>query len=231
MLATSGRFSVDQILEAVVDGALVDFGLKAANPPDIAVDEDAAPIRRLLLNGIRETTPFSDILGPLYMSIRSSGKARTLGQWFTLQPVAAFMNSILLERRLPARAADGPLLAVCDPCCGSGVQLLNSASAIYQTGGSEALLGWSFTGIDLDNLCAKIAAFGMLANSTLHGIPVGELLIYRGDSLTPPDRWCVVVHATALQVPLAFIAPALSPSRTEAIQAAGCTRVEQLRLF
>lgn len=45
------------------------------------------------------------------------------------------------------------------------------------TGGREALLGCSFAGIDLDNLCAKIAALGMLANSALDGLPVGELLI------------------------------------------------------
>lgn len=60
---------------------------------------------------------------------------------------------------------------------GSGVPLLGTAAEIYRTGGREALLGWSFAGIDLDNLCAKIAALGMLANSALDGLPVGELLI------------------------------------------------------
>lgn len=61
---------------------------------------------------------------------------------------------------------------------GSGVLLLGAAAEIYRTGGREALLlGWSFAGNDHDNLCAKIAALGMLVNSALDGLPVGELLI------------------------------------------------------
>lgn len=231
LFATSGRVSVDQVLEAVVDGALVGFGLKAATPPGTELETDAAPIRHQLLRGIREAPPFTDVLGPLYMSMRSTGKARALGQWFTPQPVAAFMNAILLDGCSEVEPCDTRLRSMCDPCCGSGVQLLNAAAAIYRAGGREAVLRWSFTGIDLDNLCAKITAFAILANAALHGIPVGELLVYRGNSLAAPDQWRVIVHATAPQVPAAAVVPALAASRTRAIRNASLMLHEQLRLF
>ena len=232
IIKACGRFTPDQIFEAVVDGALIRLGVNAAEPVGEDLERIAGPLREQLADTVLHSPPFADILGEAYMALRSNGKAKQLGQWFTPQPVAMAMNEIMMADVMAHEPTDQDrLLSMCDPCCGSGVQLLSAAAALHGHAGPAVLRRWSFTGIDLDNLCAKMTALAMLANCALHDLPVGELVVYRGNSLMPAACWRVIVHATAPDAPITRVAPALHPVRTKAIREAAATMGEQLSLF
>lgn len=231
IMKACGRFGPEQIFEAVVDGALVDLGIKAAGPVGEDLERIAQPIREAFADKVLRSPPFEDILGETYMALRSNGKAKQLGKWFTPQSVATAMNELMFGGAMPEDPHEDRLLSMCDPCCGSGVQLLSAAAALYRYGGAAALRLWSFCGIDLDTLCAKMTALAMFANCTLHDLPVGELVVYRGNSLAPAHCWQVIVHATAPDRPITCVAPALHPTRTEAIREAARAVGEQLSLF
>lgn len=137
IIRACGRFGPEQIFEAVVDGTLIELGINAAEPADEDLEQIANPIRAHLAETILRSPPFHDILGEAYMALRSNGKAKQLGQWFTPQSVAAAMSELMLSGPTCEDPGQDRLLSMCDPCCGSGVQLLSAAAALHRRGGSR----------------------------------------------------------------------------------------------
>lgn len=74
--------------------------------------------------------------------------------------------------------------------------------------------------MDRDPLCAGITAAQLLVNQWIHQVPLGELVVYAGDTLGLVDDWQVVVHQVTQPLPPCSVLPALHPSRTEAVKAA-----------
>lgn len=156
---------------------------------------------------------FSDVLGPTYMELGSRWGRQSLGQFFTPQPVARMMSEMSA-----GVSPEGRVIRACDPACGSGVMMLSLAQTVLQNEGPDTLRRYSFTGADLDGLCARMMALQFLANCAIHEIEVGELIVLHGNSLMPWVKMDVVVHATSPSFPGEEVAPAKHPSRLHAIQ-------------
>lgn len=86
-----------------------------------------------------------DILGQVYMEWNMSNKYR--GQFFTPKHVASMMASML-----------NPKGRVLDPCCGSGVMLVEAIKVMN----IETLDRSSFYGQDIDLTCVKMCALNLL---------------------------------------------------------------------
>lgn len=162
--------------------------------------------------------PWTDILGPVYMDLGSRWGKQTLGQFFTPQSIATMMSMMSVFGM--EEAPDNKVIRACDPACGSGVMMLSLAQAVLKQGGPEALKRHSFTGVDLDPICARTMALQFMANCAIHQIEVGELVVLHGNSLLPWENMDVVVHATSPSFPRNEAAPALHPARLEAISQA-----------
>jgi len=88
-----------------------------------------------------------EYLGGIYMEIVGNYSAQGMGQYFTPQPVCDMMAQLTIPN------TEDEALRVADPACGSG-RLLHSAAKLLPT---EA----HFTGIDLDSICAHMAALNL----------------------------------------------------------------------
>lgn len=92
--------------------------------------------------------------------------------------------------------------------------------------GKAALAHWSISAIDLNNLCARICAAQVLSNLLVHSGTLGELVVYQGNALGPPDSLQVVVHTTVADLTPDLVLPALNPSRVAALRAAAALAPE-----
>lgn len=87
-----------------------------------------------------------DILGYIFTQLNLNNKSK--GQFFTPEHLAEFMSYCVQENaKLP--------LSVADPCCGSGVLLLQFATAKLK---EDINVGYNvvFYGTDIDELCAMM---------------------------------------------------------------------------
>lgn len=112
---------------------------------------------QLLQYEMRETN--SDVLGELYMNWNLSNKLK--GQFFTPKNVASMMAQI-----------NNPMGFIIDPCCGSGVMLVECIKVMTQ----EKLDKSIFFGQDIDMTCVKMTALN-LCFFNVHGY------VIQGDSL------------------------------------------------
>jgi hypothetical protein len=180
---------------------------------------------------VESEAPLVDVLGPLYMALRSGGARDRLGQFFTPWSIASMMAAMTCGERAPSAERPGELVRACDPCCGSGVMMMAFASHVATRFGPAELRHLSLLGCDLDPYCARMMAVQMMMNCSVHRIQVGELIVLQGNSLLPSKDMSVVLHASA---PSAQTAPALHPRRLEALASAARSHpdaLEQLPLF
>lgn len=98
----------------------------------------------LLQQGMKDTN--DDILGLLYMDWNQCNKFR--GQFFTPKHVASMMAHITAPK-------GGRIL---DPCCGSGIMLVESIKIMT----NEELDKATFYGQDIDLTCVKMCALNLL---------------------------------------------------------------------
>lgn len=226
----SGRFRSHDTLRWFLATALARFGLKTSETPPADTQGDFLSLTDEYLALVRGAAPFTDILGPAYMLLASHGGRSILGQYFTPQSVADAMALMTLGDS-PAPEEDGRLITVCDPTAGSGVMCLSMCRAVLRQGDPSALARYSVTLIDLDLYCAHMAAVQFLCNLAAHGLTLGEVVVYHGNSLLPEDGLRVVVHATA-QAHSNTVLPAAAPLRCTMIRdAATAAGVGQLPLF
>ncbi|MCC1496780.1 N-6 DNA methylase [Alcanivorax sp. 1008] len=134
---------------------------------------------------LRQSEPFSDILGPLYEELASRGYKSQMGQFFTPSHVCDVMAMINLSDLMAAISSGdiskGPV-RVLDPAVGAGGLLLGAARLVFNSR-PLALERLSLTGIDLDHLCARLAAVQLMSGVNSCGIPLAEIDIRIGDSL------------------------------------------------
>ena len=107
--------------------------------------------------------------------------------------------------------------------------LLATCQEVIDLYGKDDLVNWSFTGIDLDLCCASMTAAQLLANTYIHQVSIGEIVVYRGNGLDP-DNCEVLLHAVSKYVNLA-LPEAKAPERVEAIREAVAMPEQQITLF
>lgn len=149
--------------------------------------------------GVAQSDPYADVLGDLYMQIRSRYAGQSLGQYFTPSSIARLICSINLTDWKPKA---GPIVeqltTLQEPASGSGALLLQAAATLYEAHGPDALVQWAFIATDIDPLCAQMTAIQLLANAMVWQAPFGRLLVRHANGLQPiedtqPHQ--VVIHA------------------------------------
>jgi hypothetical protein len=233
-LARRGDHRPDEWLRFLTMDVLAGFGERLETPWDerrhTALFELSGLYGRLVAEN-----PWRDILGAVYMELSAHGQRKWMGQYFTPQSVADFMAEINTGDLDPAAHPKDRFITVLEPTSGAGILLLSVCNTIAIKHGSDALRRLSLTAIDLDPLCARMTACQLLANAAMHG-PLGEILVYRGNSLGNPADLEVITHRLAAPPciagrpePLPEVLPALAPQRLAAVTAAIESR--QLSLF
>lgn len=164
-------------------------------PIDVARDEYVATAHLVAHyeSDLRAHPPFTDLLGVIYMDLGSHYSRAAMAQYFTPKPVADLMAGLNCPSELPGDR----LLRVLEPSAGSGVMLLAMLERIVELHGIEALRRVSVTGIDLDQLCCRMAAVQILASMSLIDAPIGELHILHGNSLGPLDQLVTLIHCSS----------------------------------
>lgn len=225
------RYQAHDLFSWLLDDVLADLtGQRKKNPPPIEAIEDIRELAKRYAECVIESPCCDDVLGPIYEEVSAHGQKKWMGQYFTPQPLARMMAKMTLGVSPPRPSENKPLLNVLEPASGSGVMLLAICQEIIEVQGIEALANWSLTAVDLDSYCARMTAAQLLANCFIHGMTLGELVVYRGNSLSPDMRMEVIIHATAKGVELHEVAPATHPARLEAIEAAAQASNEQGQL-
>lgn len=216
-----------------LDDCLATFGRHIVDLPPESARSVLFELGGLYAREVRESRPFLDVLGQAYMELASNGQRKWLGQFFTPWPVAEMMARMQLGTDpIPADR----LTRVHDPAMGSGVMLLAFAAAVADQLGPETLQWFSFSGIDLDAVCARMTPLQLLANVLIHQLTVGEILAYHGNALLDPAELAVVVHLARSDLPEPF-APASDPRNVTAVveaakmRAASPSMPAQLTLF
>lgn len=179
---------------------------------------------KLYEDPVLDCEPFTDILGPVYMDLASRWGRSALGQFFTPQSIAVMMSTMTIGDEEPR----GRLVTACDPTCGSGVMLLSLAQVLLRQDEPDRLRRYSFTGVDLDPICARMTVMQFMANCAIHKLEVGELVVFWGDRLLPWTKMDLLVHATSPSLLPDEVVPDAHPARVLAIQAAAQS---QLPLF
>ena len=101
---------------------------------------------RAMAELLRETEKGDqEVLGDLYMEIRSGWDGKGMGQYFTPWPICD-----MKARMVIADEDQGQIKTACDPCCGSGRNLLAAAKLLHPDS--------HFTAIDNDLTCASMTA-------------------------------------------------------------------------
>lgn len=104
-----------------------------------------------------------DALGGVYMHLASNYSAKGMGQFFTPAPMCDMMAGLTIGDN----AEEEP--RILDPACGSGRMLISAAKLLPAK--------THLTGIDMDRVCAHMAAVNLCLFNA-HGV------IYHGNSLS-----------------------------------------------
>lgn len=94
---------------------------------------------------------YCDVLGPVYMEVRSNWKGSALGQFFTPWSLC------LLNAKLIIGDNYKPGMTVHDPCVGSASMLLAARAHVAQEAGREMASRMRCSGQDIDPLCCDMA--------------------------------------------------------------------------
>jgi hypothetical protein len=232
--ARRGDHRPDEWLRFLTMDVLAGFGEPLETPWDAQRHAALFELSGLYGRLVAEN-PWRDILGAVYMELSAHGQRKWMGQYFTPQSVADFMAEINTGDLDPAAHPKDRFVTILEPTSGAGILLLSVCNTVAMKHGVEALRRLSLTAIDLDPLCARMTACQLLANAALHG-PLGEILVYRGNSLGNPADLEVVTHRLAAPrrvggspEPIPEVLPARAPQRLAAVTAA--TESRQLSLF
>lgn len=188
-------------------GAFLDLMLKGARSggvikPAGETEEAALALLPHYAEAVQKNPPLTDLLAALYMAMVSHWQAQGMGQYFTPADLCEVMAEMNLWDFPPGKLEHR--YTVHDPACGSGSMLLAAGRVVLRRGGNELLSYLSFTGVDLDPICAKMCAVQWIANSAMHDATPGEVVVWCGNSISQEMRELVFhgEHKRWMQQPL-----------------------------
>lgn len=220
------RFRHGEMFRWMLSEALVLLGLPPWEPVPDEAKEQVHSSLRVYEEEVAANPPFTDVLGETYMALATAWGRSNMGQYFTPQTIARLMASMTLDDSVPTDSTR--LITACDPAVGSGVMMLSLLQEVMARHGPEALTRFSVTGIDLDPVCARMFPLQVIANCSIHGLVVGEVVAYHGNALADLSGLRPVLHATA---PGVKAPPASSRARLQAVANAAAQHAGQLALF
>lgn len=184
-------YSAVQWFSWMLDDCMAGFGVKLQTPWEQGQHDKLFELGGLYSKAVSEN-PYRDILGEIYQELSSSYGKKSFGQYFTPDTVAMMMAQI--------ETSDTPLdgeriVRVFEPAIGSGVMLLAFVRCVLAKR-PDKLRTMSFSGIDLDSTCVKMATLQLLANNMLHAGNIGEIAVYQGNTLGDPKDLNLYFHAS-----------------------------------
>ncbi len=215
-------FGVDKYFDWLLDDCLAVFGRRIEAVPPEKARERISELAGLYAEEVIRAEPFDDVLGGIYMEISSRFKCKSMGQYFTPEPIARMMAEISFSIDDTKH-----LTSVCDPACGAGVMLLSCAKVALQRGNPLSKVG--FYAVDLDGVCARMSALQLMANAFINRLDLGEVLVYHGNALGDCEAWVPVVHATHKGLPESEILPEFV--HRERVSVAATEQAEQGRVL
>ena len=151
-----------------------------------------------------ESLPYEDILGLTYMELGSRGGRQMLGQFFSPSGVTRTLARMsFVEEPI----SELPYLKGLEPACGSGAMVLATEEVRAELGGCKPMV---WVCIDLDGLCARMAAVQLAANR----IPA---VVLQADSMTFPGA--LGQEKAELIWPILPDWPSISAAQAEALVA------------
>ncbi|MDH5217812.1 MAG: SAM-dependent methyltransferase [Gammaproteobacteria bacterium] len=220
------RYQIHELFQWLLDDVIADLTQsKKKNPPPAEAIPVIRDLAGLYAQAVTCADPFDDILGNVYQELASHGAKKWMGQYFTPMPVARMMAKFNLMGERP----NSRLIKVLEPACGSGVLLMAICQEVIERYGKADLVNWSLTGIDLDRYCASMTAAQLLANTYIHQVSIGEIVVYRGNAFNP-ESCDVLLHAVSKHVELP-LPLAKAPERIEVIREALVMPKKQMGLF
>ena len=224
MKLISPRYQIHEWFSWFLDDCLAPWkNLSTDNLPPEDTRETLFELGKSYAAIVASDEPFYDHLSWVYMDLASHGQQKVMGQYFTPSPVSELMAMITIGEIDPdrlTRIADGA-------GCGAGSMLLAAARLIYSQAPAH-IARCSFTGIDLDYTCIRMATLQFLANHVIHGCHAGELLFYRGNGLLPITELDVYWHSSHPAIDAADVPPALHPCREAALQHSASIKAPQM---
>ncbi len=102
---------------------------------------------------------YSDLLGPVYMEIRSNWGRNSLGQYFTPWTICRAMAQMSIhdDGDLRDKLERGERVTACDPAIGSGATMLAFRGAVAEKYGRRAADRLVLYGQDIDMTCVRMA--------------------------------------------------------------------------
>lgn len=130
----------------------------------------------------------------LYDRLNEASKEAGLDALFRFSPQTPKSSEYFVKRFGQAFIPHFKPITVCDPCCGSGVMFLASASALPRWATSMGLV--RFYGVDIDALCCQMATVNLMLYG-LNGFSIKcALACTEGELATLPEpRRAMVVEA------------------------------------
>lgn len=188
------QFRGSQVLRWLLDVILFQIGT-TKSPPDVPIE--AIPIVQKCMatyaDAVRQSDPFEDLLGTVYMNLATKYARDGLAQYFSPATMARLTAELIWT---PPDYSRDQLVSALEPCVGSGAKLLAMMRKVLDDDGPSKLLKWSLTGVDLDPVCAKMFAVQMMSNVMFKELPIGEIVAIHGDSLVPSRVWNLVLHVS-----------------------------------
>lgn len=101
---------------------------------------------------------YYDVLGDVYMQVRSAWAGSKLGQYFTPWQLCLMMAEMqIVGDDMAAKVAAREIITVHDCACGSGAMLLAAKAAVAGKYGRRAAQLVKCYGQDIDEICCKMA--------------------------------------------------------------------------
>lgn len=114
-----------------------------------------------------EKHQYEDMLGPIYLELKSEMAKTKRGQFFTPIHIAEFMAKMVLEQpNVTAKIKAGELVHVLEPAVGGGQMLLSFFRLVREQG--LPFQAFRATAVDIDRTLCEVA----FVNCTLFGIPL-----------------------------------------------------------
>lgn len=191
----------------LIDDVLAGFGLRLTTVPDDVITAHLFELSGLYAREVIDNAPFTDLLGPVHMELVSHYHRKASGQFFTPDHICRLLAQLNLGAG-PVNLESPSVIRISDPAVGAGGLLLASLDYIAESQGVEALRWISITGIDIDGLCARMFPCQVLSALHVHQLPLGELVVYRGNTLGDPADLDLVCHYSREDLPVEDTAPA-----------------------
>lgn len=155
----------------------------------------------LYLNAVKDSAPFTDVLGSSY----DEHLGNDFGQFLTPPDVAllvAELNFAANEEHYKELVASGQDILCCDDMgCGSGSLLLAQLATFNNKLGKSAMRHIWIEAQDIDEHMAKLCSVQLYFQQLCHRIPIGGFGVTHGNTLTHYQGPFVVACAFRERVP------------------------------